>query len=72
MENMKLNVENAFVCKELHMSMSAIKGYEQQVKEAQEMLHKGTGLGNDFLGWLTLPSSITEKFMDEIIAAAKV
>ena len=26
-----------------------------------ETLEKGTGLGNDFLGWLHLPSSITKR-----------
>ena len=27
-----------------------------QVKLAHEMLHSGTGLGNDFIGWVTLPT----------------
>ena len=34
-------------------------------------MENGTGKGNDFLGWLHLPSSITEDFLDEIIATAK-
>ena len=29
-----------------------------QVKAAHEALHSGTGLGNDFIGWLTLPTDI--------------
>ena len=35
-----------------------------------EMLEKGTGLGNDFLGWLHLPSSITEEHLNDIQATA--
>ena len=34
------------------------------------MLEKGTGLGNDFLGWLHLPSSITEEHLNDIQATA--
>lgn len=37
------------------------------------MLHKGTGKGEgrNFLGWLNLPSSITDEDLDEIIAVAR-
>ena len=33
-------------------------------------MHAGDGKGNDFLGWLHLPTSITPAFLDEIEAAA--
>ena len=36
------------------------------VESANAILENGTGKGNDFLGWLHLPSSITESFLDEI------
>lgn len=32
-----------------------LRGIEPQVKLAHEMLHSGTGLGNDFIGWVDLP-----------------
>ncbi len=32
-----------------------LRGIEPQVKAAHEMLHSGTGLGNDFIGWVDLP-----------------
>ncbi len=70
MENIKLNIENAFACESVFVSKQSVNAYDAKVKECMEMLHAGTGLGNDFLGWLTLPSSITEKFMDEIIETA--
>ena len=36
-----------------------------------EQLHKGTGLGNDFLGWLNLPSEITEEHLQDVENAAR-
>ncbi len=36
------------------------------------MLEKGTGKGNDFLGWLHLPSSITQEHLADLNATAKV
>jgi glucose-6-phosphate isomerase len=52
------------------LSEGAVKAYEPQVKAAQEALEKGTCPGNDFLGWLHLPSSITSQFLDEVQAVA--
>ena len=37
-----------------------------KVTQSMEMLHKGTGPGNDFLGWLNLPSSITDEELKDI------
>ncbi|MDH6354916.1 glucose-6-phosphate isomerase [Dysgonomonas sp. PH5-45] len=39
-------------------------------KQCNEALHKGTGKGNDFLGWVNLPSSITNAHLDDIIQTA--
>jgi len=52
------------------LSEGAVKAYEPQVKAAQEALENGTCPGNDFLGWLHLPSSITPQFLDEVQAVA--
>ena len=48
------------------LTEGTIEKYEPQVKAAQQALEDGTCLGNDFLGWLHLPSSITPDFMAEI------
>ena len=48
-----LNIEKTFG----FISKEKVSAYEAEVKAAQEMLEKGTGKGNDFLGWLHLPSS---------------
>ena len=41
------------------------------VKTAHEMLHAGTGLGNDFIGWLHLPTDYDKKEFARIKAAAE-
>ncbi|HCN52683.1 MAG TPA: glucose-6-phosphate isomerase [Prevotella sp.] len=52
------------------LNAGAVKAYEPKVKAAQEALENGTCAGNDFLGWLHLPSSITPEFLAEIQATA--
>ena len=66
MNNITLNIDKTagFIAE------GAVKAYAPQVQEALEMLEKGTGLGNDFLGWLHLPSSITEEHLNDIQATA--
>lgn len=62
MENIKLVIDNSLK----FISEQNISAYETKVKEYNTMLHNGTGKGNDFLGWLTLPSSITPEFIADI------
>ncbi|MDO4758443.1 MAG: glucose-6-phosphate isomerase, partial [Rikenellaceae bacterium] len=38
---------------------------------ANALLHSGEGAGNDFLGWVNLPSSISDADLDAIVAAAE-
>ena len=68
MENIKLCIEKTldFISKE------KLASYESNVKACMETLEKGTGLGNDFLGWLHLPSSITQEHLNDLKAAAQV
>ena len=68
MKNISLDITKA-AC---FLGEGAVKTYEPKVKEAQEMLEAGTCPGNDFLGWLHLPTSISEAFLDEIQACADV
>ena len=44
---------------------------QEQVSAAHEALHSGTGLGNDFLGWLDLPVNYDKEEFARIKAAAK-
>jgi len=48
------------------LNEGAVKAYESKVKAAQKSLENATCPGNDFLGWLHLPSSITSAFLDEV------
>ena len=45
--------------------------FEAPVMEAQKALEEGTCPGNDFLGWLHLPSSITPEFIADVNATAR-
>lgn len=44
---------------------------QSQVTNAHEQLHNGTGLGNDFLGWVDLPVNYDKEEFARIQAAAK-
>ena len=46
-------------------------GIAPAVKAAHEALHSGTGLGNDFIGWLNLPTDYDKEEFARIKAAAK-
>lgn len=66
MKSINLNITKAAS----FLAEDAVKAYEPKVKAAQEALENGTCEGNDFLGWLHLPSSITPEFLNEIQAVA--
>ena len=67
MKSIELNIEKALGT----VSKSDVFALENKAKSGMEMLHKGTGKGNDFLGWLHLPSEITEAHLADLEAAAK-
>ena len=48
-----------------------VEALKPEIEAAGALLHNGQGKGNDFLGWVNLPSSITTAQFDEIEAAAK-
>lgn len=66
MENLKINIDKiaGFVSKD------AVSNFEKQVAGHIAALKNKTGKGNDFLGWVNLPSSITTATLDEIEKAA--
>lgn len=63
---MKLTLNNAtgFV------SAEALKQLEQQTEQANALLENGQGAGNDYIGWVNLPSSITAEELADIQATA--
>ncbi|MDD6553788.1 MAG: glucose-6-phosphate isomerase [Prevotellaceae bacterium] len=66
MKNITLDITKAAQ----FLKPGTVEGYEAQVKDAQKALEDGTCAGNDFLGWLHLPSSITDDFLAQIQAVA--
>ena len=63
-----LNIEKAFG----FVSKESVYAYQAKAEAALEALEKGTGKGNDFLGWLHLPSSLSKEFLSDIKATAAV
>ena len=47
------------------------EGVANEVKAAHKALHEGTGLGNDFIGWLNLPTDYDKEEFARIKAAAE-
>ena len=68
MENIKLDINKSLD----FISKDKLAAYEPKVRACMETLEKGTGLGNDFLGWLHLPSSITKEHLDDLKATAQI
>ncbi len=48
-----------------------LRGLETQVAAAHELLHNGTGLGNDFIGWVNLPFDYDKEEFARIKKAAE-
>ncbi len=67
MEHIKLSIDKAFG----FVSEQSVVEYKSKVAAANAALHDGTGKGNDFLGWLNLPSSIDEAHLTDVENTAK-
>lgn len=68
MKNISLDISKAIS----FLNEYALESLEPQVKSAQTALEAETCLGNDFLGWLHLPSSVTVEEIAKIKATAEV
>ena len=67
MEPIKLSIDKAFG----FVPEEAVAAYAPQVESANRTLEDGTGRGNDFLGWLHLPTSISEAHLADIEQTAR-
>ena len=65
---MKLSIQNAAS----FVPAGCLAAAAEQTAAANQLLESGQGAGNDFLGWVHLPSSITEAFLDEVQATADI
>ena len=53
-----------------HSGVAITKDMQAAAAAANALLHNGQGEGNDFLGWVSLPSSITDAELSEIKSVA--
>ena len=67
MENIKLVIDKALGT----VTRESVFALESKAQNGMEQLHRATGKGNDFLGWLNLPAEITEEHLQDIENAAK-
>jgi len=68
MKSISLNIEKALG----KVTKDQVYAQEQKAKECNALLESGKGAGSDFLGWLHLPSSITEADLTDIQKTADV
>ena len=67
METIKLSIDKALGC----VTRDEVYAYAAKAEESTALLESGKGKGNDFLGWLHLPSSISEAHLSDIEATAE-
>ena len=53
-----------------HSGVTVTDAMLERAARANELLHTGKGAGNDFLGWVSLPSAIGEKELSDIESVA--
>ena len=68
MNNIRLEINKAVQ----FLAAGTVEAFESKVKAANEALENGTCAGNDFLGWLHLPSSITAEHLADLNQTAQV
>ncbi|GHU76243.1 glucose-6-phosphate isomerase [Bacteroidia bacterium] len=68
MKRISLNIGKALGA----VTKDQVYAWEPKAKASIDALQNGTGAGNDFLGWLHLPSSITDAELTDIEQTAEV
>ncbi len=66
MENLKIDISKTLD----FISKDKVEGYKPEVAKHLKALYEKSGKGNDFLGWVNLPSSIDEAQLNDIEATA--
>ena len=67
MDGLTVNLKNVYDL----VSKDRVFAYKNEIARSMELLHSRTGKGNDFLGWLNLPTSISETELKSIEKIAK-
>lgn len=66
MNTIRLNIDNIKPV----ASVDSVNALQNEAADALAKVDNGTGAGNDFLGWVNLPSGISKGLIDEINATA--
>lgn len=66
MKTIQLNIDNVLDV----VNNESIHALDGVAAEAIDKVNNGTGAGNDFLGWVTLPSDLQSSLLDDIKATA--
>ncbi len=66
MKTIQVNIKNALGT----VTIADINNLDNAAADALNKLHTGSGLGNDFLGWLDLPTRTPSALIDDIQAVA--
>ncbi len=67
METIKLDLSGIYT----FVDRAEVEAWQPKSKDYIRALHQGTGLGSDFLGWIELPSQITNQDLERIGSVAK-
>lgn len=67
MDSIKLNINDVLGT----VSRNQIDSLLPEAQSALEMVEKGTGPGNDFLGWVDLPTATTSQLVEDIVKSAE-
>ena len=67
MKTIKINTKDVLGT----VSQAQIEALDAAAADGLEKLHNASGEGNDFLGWLDLPSRTSAELLDDIIATAQ-
>lgn len=66
MENIKIKIDNIYD----FVKKDAVYAFAEEINKHNLALHNKTGKGNDFLGWVNLPSSISDAEIKDIQSVA--
>ncbi len=67
MNNLRIDITKTFD----FVSEETVNGYKSEMAKHLTALYEKTGKGNDFLGWVNLPTSISDEHLSDIEATAK-
>ena len=67
MKNISIDIRHALG----RVTEADIKAMLPEADKCLDTVESGTGAGNDFLGWVKLPSETTDALVDDICATAQ-